>query len=811
MPNTWHLEGKSLKGLARRQVIVALMGCGLAAEKDLTKAERTRIKYHLPYIGHVCKPVFKKYFGVGDDYLQSCMDGSVSKRTITIPRHGNCGNQHNVDKEKRAAIEAFLKHARDQQGEAYAMRVRKIEMKDGTVTKTVTKRDIILLPCSLSIKRLWNIFNTAQKNSGKSHTSRATFRSVWLDHEELKDMIVRSPSSDECEICVAHRHLRVTGRSTEEEDECQRRCFEAHQEFYRALRLYYEEDRFLAQESAVANDGAQSTLSIDFAQSLEIPYQPQQIGPFYFLCPYKVFPFGIVDEGTDIGHILCYGEDVQGKGGNQVVSLLFYYLREIWSARQRSPPPKLLALWADNCAGQNKNKTMMWFLAWMVQQPWSPPRVRLCFQVKGHTRNSVDRHFADMKREYLRHGNWKPEDTLEHIANSTADGKNVPVNLFDKKAEGVFRDWDKKLSPFMVPVTAISSYQIFGFDREHPGVCFAKKEPLGPETRLPLCSKKVVGAEAALSDPALPPAMPLLGLKPEKRSRFYESFVDYLPSDRPGLEKEWLYQAPDEATRQIAKNAQRERAEGRKRLEVIGQGGTLEDTNKKDNQTQQTLQQQQMAPPPPPRKKASSAAPAETPCPAGIDRNAKQTLGPDAANAAEQQQQSATATEMQQNKAGQETEPPRMGAGVLATPMPSKRGRPKMTEEAKQKAKKAREEKKTAAAKAMVAATGTEENGERSGGAEEQQKRDDDGSSSGQPANASPKKQATTQQQTAASDGEEERGKEGSRGDGRDGAGPLEKPPTSGGTRAPRLTLKVREVAGASTIIIYYHLEASAH
>ena len=48
-----------------------------------------------------------------------------------------------------------------------------------------------------------------------------------------------------------------------------------------------------------------------------------------------------------------FTEAQQGKGANQVVSILHCFLTSI---------PKLTAkinLWADNCGGQNKNKTML--------------------------------------------------------------------------------------------------------------------------------------------------------------------------------------------------------------------------------------------------------------------------------------------------------------------------------------------------------------------------------------------------------------------------------------------------------------------
>jgi len=56
---------------------------------------------------------------------------------------------------------------------------------------------------------------------------------------------------------------------------------------------------------------------------------------------------------------------------------------------------------ADNCAGQNKNKVVVRFLMWLVENKIFP-KVTIFFLVKGHTKNAADRMFNLLKYAYHR-------------------------------------------------------------------------------------------------------------------------------------------------------------------------------------------------------------------------------------------------------------------------------------------------------------------------------------------------------------------------------------------------------------------------
>lgn len=101
--------------------------------------------------------------------------------------------------------------------------------------------------------------------------------------------------------------------------------------------------------------------SFDFAQQIHFLSSPQQVGPLYFLTPWKCQLFGVCSEvKAEQVNYLIDENDYAGKGANTVVSLLHHYLENKTSVGQH------LQLHAYNVAGQNENNIVIQYLAWSV-------------------------------------------------------------------------------------------------------------------------------------------------------------------------------------------------------------------------------------------------------------------------------------------------------------------------------------------------------------------------------------------------------------------------------------------------------------
>lgn len=98
--------------------------------------------------------------------------------------------------------------------------------------------------------------------------------------------------------------------------------------------------------------------------------------------------------------------------------------------------------------------------------------IELRFQIKGHTRNSVDRGFALTKNEANKSKIWEPADYP--IGCTSGTQKIHPVSFIHKLNGGFFRDWEKAFSAFMRPLDGIHFFQ---FEKASLGIVEVKRLP----------------------------------------------------------------------------------------------------------------------------------------------------------------------------------------------------------------------------------------------------------------------------------------------------------------------------------------------
>ena len=555
-----------MKSREKKRIILYLLAAHVFQTRKTT-GKRLRVAYFIPFVGQVCREIFLVAFCISDWILRECLK-LLKQKCLVVPQHKNTGNTVPLKQAVHDNVAAFLLRIMAQFGETDTKRVSTRHQENGNVTTELSKRDIVFLPCSFSIEKLLELYHHECQDEGL-RTSRRSFRRIWLQHERLKNMIIRSPSKDECDFCVAHCCMRTQGiqkemnTNTAEFDKALD-LWTQHRDEYRAMRKLYEQYIARAKDCAERKDGSFVCISFDFAQSAAIPYAPQQPGPFFFFSPFKIYHFGICDEGSDIQYHMCYGEDQFGKGANHVVSMVHYYISTIrWRMAEDASVvmPKEMIFWADNCSGQNKNRTMIQYLTWLVQQPNGPETILLNFQIKGHTRNTVDRHFGDVKKLYYRSNVWLPQEYIDVIAKCTKTGNNVPVNLFDKSH--VFGNWTEKFDTSFNGLKGITNYQIFKFERGEPGKCFVKMNPADQWTMKELFKS----AQSTMPDASFPTALTPCGLKPEKRVLFHNSYTPHIPLHRPELKDLFYYPKASKEELEAANQAGKQRGKNKKSLD----------------------------------------------------------------------------------------------------------------------------------------------------------------------------------------------------------------------------------------------------
>ena len=274
----------------------------------------------------------------------------------------------------------------------------------------------------------------------------------------------------------------------------------------------------------------------------DYPHKPEQPGAWYFFSLKKIYQFGIVNEELDRHHHLIYDESVTGKGADEVVSMLTYYLEKCLPRKSDH-----LIIWADNCGGQNKNSTVIHFLLNLVKTE-KFKIVELKFQIKGHTRNSVDRGFGYTKREYNRSEVYSLECMAQVISRSSkcprGNEKMTPIILNVEH----FKKYSEFFSNFYKKCEGIQSYHIFRVENSENGRILCKPSISDREWTILLLEKKKYEQSQLEGKTSK-------GYSSEKICDFYNKIRQYVPD----IFKESLCPQPTDETLFLARKIKNER------------------------------------------------------------------------------------------------------------------------------------------------------------------------------------------------------------------------------------------------------------
>ncbi|ELU12956.1 hypothetical protein CAPTEDRAFT_214248 [Capitella teleta] len=200
------------------------------------------------------------------------------------------------------------------------------------------------------------------------------------------------------------------------------------------------------QESAACSRRMTMHYSFDYAQQVHLPSNPLQPGPIFFLVPRKAGLFGVCCEGLprqvnfliDKAHLIS-------KGSNVVVSFLHHFFERYGLGETD------VHLHCDNCSVQNKNKFVLWYIAWRVAVGLHKS-ITLNFLVAGHTKFAPDWCFGLVKQTFRRHV-VNSVSCLAAVVNGSAscneaavvgteDGhNNIPVMDWQGHFAGIGRDF----------------------------------------------------------------------------------------------------------------------------------------------------------------------------------------------------------------------------------------------------------------------------------------------------------------------------------------------------------------------------------
>ena len=206
--------------------------------------------------------------------------------------------------------------------------------------------------------------------------------------------------------------------------------------------------------------------SFDYCQQVSLPYISQQRGTFYFRTPCMVQVFVCCEPLCHQVFLIDEAEQT-GKGAVVVVSQVhaFFHLHGLGERR--------VTLQDDNCVGQNKTTTMMWYLAWRVITG-QHDTIQLNFMLPRHTKFRPDSYFGQFKKYYRRQDHVDDMyDLADCVWQCGQDVTCVPQLYQDWH----YYDWNAFLGQWFSPLAGLERCYTFEFDCKHPGVMKMKALP----------------------------------------------------------------------------------------------------------------------------------------------------------------------------------------------------------------------------------------------------------------------------------------------------------------------------------------------
>ena len=189
-------------------------------------------------------------------------------------------------------------------------------------------------------------------------------------------------------------------------------------------------------------------------------------------------------------------------------------------------------LHADNCTGQNKNRFMMYYLAWRVLVGLHD-EITLSFLLVGHTKFAPDWCFG-LAKQCFRKTNVS---SLDDIANTVSRSSfvNVPqlVGDLDGTVYVPSYDWSNFFEDHVIKTAlkGISQLHHFRFTATHPGTVFVKASRDGVERSIQLLKHPSWKPTAT----HLPPVIIPNGLSLERQWYLFEKIREFCADEAKDL------------------------------------------------------------------------------------------------------------------------------------------------------------------------------------------------------------------------------------------------------------------------------------
>ena len=211
-----------------------------------------------------------------------------------------------------------------------------------------------------------------------------------------------------------------------------------------------------------------------------------------------------------------------GKGANTVISLLHHFFET------HGLGEKHVHLHADNCVGQNKNNTMMHYLAWRVIHGLHDS-IKLSFMLVRHTKFSPDACFGLLKRRFQRTKVDCLDDIVAVVRSSADVNKAQLVGTQGGTPIVQIFDWVDFFSTHMKKIPLITQQHHFEFSVESPGVVSFRKSSDSSSRAFKLTS------DTAFHSSDLPQVITPRGLTTQRKWYLWDKIREFCSEETKGV------------------------------------------------------------------------------------------------------------------------------------------------------------------------------------------------------------------------------------------------------------------------------------
>ena len=239
------------------------------------------------------------------------------------------------------------------------------------------------------------------------------------------------------------------------------------------------------------------------------------------LYPFIMIHLHHVNYSQQINYLIDEAQCI-GKGANSIILMIHHFFEAHGFGETK------VHLHADNCAAQNKNRFMMFYLMWRVLVGLHE-EITISFLLVGHTKFAPDWCFGLFKQLFRRTKVGSINDIAEVVQRSASVNHPQLVAEYDGTTYVKMYDWSSffESRTIQTSLKGISKMHHFRFTADHPGCVFVRNCSDDTERKIKLVKDPLwQPSKSSLPEQIIPP-----GLSLERQWYLYQKIREFCPDE----------------------------------------------------------------------------------------------------------------------------------------------------------------------------------------------------------------------------------------------------------------------------------------